>query len=314
MVEEKKSQNQVVRLDQTIAEAKNLKDLFTSPDIVQYAIAGYKATTGRDDGAERYNQERIAYLEIIHQKPELRTAPNFCHFKVMNKVMHSGLSLRDNKLYLQAVKKGDEVVDIKVDSSPAGKRELMERMPNVKKFPEAQLVMKGDVFVVDKLNNKILRHEGTDKSETKITLENILYSYQRIIYKDGTSDDVIVPQDDLFKAKSKSKIKGDAGVWGDFPGEAAKKTATNRAYNRFHKFTDRTFKLDAEDGTTDTSHEDVSGELSEPETDKTVFTSPSGAQADSDGVEIQKQVEEVETEEVTKNPKKNRAQKDLNLL
>src|ERR1700749_4838543 len=119
MAEEQKTQNQIAAFDQKLAMAKSVKDLFEIPDVKMRAIKGYEATTGSKDGENRFQQERYAYLEIIHQKPELRGAPMWCHFKVITKVMHSGLSLRDNKLYVQAVKKGDQIVDIKVDSSPA---------------------------------------------------------------------------------------------------------------------------------------------------------------------------------------------------
>jgi recombinational DNA repair protein RecT len=316
MAEQEKpvNQNQVARLDQQIAQAKSVKDLFEMVDVKSRAIKGYEATTGRKDGENRFQQERFAYLELIHQKPELRQAPMWTHFKVINKVMHSGLSLRDNKLYVQAVKKGDEVVDIKVDPSPAGRREMLEMMPNVKSAPEAQIVLKGDLFLHDKLNNRIIKHEMTEKSETSIKLDNILYSYQRIIWKDNSVTDIVVPHDDLVQAKKKSKIKStDAGLWVEFPGEASKKTATNRAFNRYHKYPDNAIILDEVEETKDIPH---SEEPDYPEVDSTVVTTASGENVDTNTGEVQQKsiAEEVHAEEVTKNPKKKKEQQDLNLL
>lgn len=264
MAEENK--NQIVAFDQKMALAKSVKDLFEIPDVKVRSIKAYEATTGKKDGEQKFQQERYAYLEIIHQKPELRGAPMWTHFKVINKVMHNGWSLRDNRIYLQVVKRGDEIADIKVDPSPAVRREMLELMANVKQAPEAQVVLKGDVFLYDKLNQKILKHEMTEKSSTDMKLENITYSYQRIIWKDGSATDVVVPHDDLVQAKKKSKIKStDSGLWVEFPGEACKKTATNRAFRLYHKYPDNTVMLD-DDDTVEADHEDVTHDT----TDNTV--------------------------------------------
>jgi hypothetical protein len=309
MADEEKPKNQVARLDQQIASAKSVKDLFEMPDIKTRAIKGYEATTGRKDGENRFQQERFAYLEIIHTKPELRGAPMWAHFKVINKVMHSGLSLRDNKLYVQAVKRGDEIVDIKVDPSPAGRREMLEMMPNVKSAPEAQIVLKGDLFLHDKLNNRIIKHEMTEKSETSIKLDNILYSYQRIIWSDNSVTDIVVPHDDLVQAKKKSKIKStDAGLWVEFPGEASKKTATNRAFNRYHKYPDNAVILDEEEDTKDTTHT-VVDDYAEPESQDTNTQSQREDVDHETGEELKVTV--AETMEPKDKKKKDKPQLDL---
>jgi hypothetical protein len=311
MADEQKpqNQNQVMKLDQVIAKAQSVKELFTAPEIIKYAVSGYKSTTGRDDGEHRFQQERMAYLEIVHQKPELRQAPMFAHMKVLNKVMHSGLSLRDNKLYLQAIKKDNEVVDIKVDPSPAGRRQMMEQMPNIKSMPEAQIVLKGDVFLHDKLNNVIIKHEITEKTVTDITIDNILYSYQRIIWSDNSKTDVVVPHDDLVQAKKKSKIKStDAGLWVEFPGEASKKTATNRAFNRYHKYPDNAVILDEEEDTKDTTHTIVDDYI-EPESQDTNTQSQREDVDHETGEELKVTV--AETVEPKEKKKKDKPQLDL---
>jgi hypothetical protein len=259
MAEETQNQNQVATFDKQLAMAKSVKDLFELPDVKTRAIKGYMATTGNKDGEHRFQQERGAYLEICQQKPDLKSAPMWLHFKVINKVMNNGWSLRDNRLYLQVVKSGDKVVDIKLDPSPAVRREMMERMDTIKEVPEAQVVVKGDIFIEDKLNHKILKHEATEKSLQPDKLENILYAYQRIIYKDNSVKDVVVPHYDLVIAKSKSKIKGDdAGVW-QWVAEACKKVATNRAYRLYHKYTGKAVILDEDedDNTVESDHEEI---------------------------------------------------------
>jgi hypothetical protein len=311
MAEENKK-NQIVKLDQVIAKAQSVKELFNAPEIIQYAVSGYKATTGRNDGEQRFQQERFAYLEIIHQKPELRQAPMFAHMKVLNKVMHSGLSLRDNKLYLQAIKKGDEVVDIKVDPSPAGRREMLEQMPSIKSAPEAQIVLKGDLFLHDKLNNRIVKHEMTEKSETSIKLENILYSYQRIIWSDNSVTDIVVPHDDLVQAKKKSKIKStEAGLWAEFPGEACKKTATNRAFNRYHKYPDKAYTLDDDKEET----EDVRHTVIEPDEPASQDTyTQSQEVVDKETGEVTTIAETVEPKDLKKEKKDKKEKPQLDLL
>lgn len=303
---EQTNQNQIATFDKKMALAKNVKELFEIPDVKERAIKGYEATTGRKDGENKFQQERYAYLEIIHQKPEFRSAPMWVHFKVINKVMHNGWSLRDNRIYLQPVKRGDEIVDIKVDPSPAVRREMMELMENVKKAPEAQIVLKGDVFKYDKLNQKILVHETTEKTVADIKLENILCSYQRIIWKDNSVTDVVVPHDDLVQAKKKSKIKSsDSGLWAEFPGEACKKTATNRAFRLYHKYPDNAVLLDLDDDETlDVTHQDVPS------------YEPEDSYTETDGGDVvDTDTGEVHDVQVDTEPKKeNKPRKQMNLL
>src|SRR5688500_9782691 len=172
--------NPLKQLEQQLAEAKTVKDIFNIEVIRERFIKNYAAVTGRKDGENRYDQERFAYLEIIADKPDLQKVDKFYHFAAIVKAGTTGLSFRDGKLYVIPTGNG-----VKVQSSPAGKREQLEMMPEVKRVPEPVLVMKGDKFVHDKLNNIIKEHYTTEKSETKITLDNIFASYQRILYKDG---------------------------------------------------------------------------------------------------------------------------------
>jgi hypothetical protein len=265
---ETENKNQIVAFDKQLATAKSAKEVLQLPDVINRTVQAYNKMSGRKDGESKFQLERDAYLEIVYQKPELKAAPAWCHFKVINKVMHNNWSLRDGQVYLQAVKKGDEVVDIKADPSPTLRRAMMEAMPTVKKVPQAQVVMKGDIFIFDKLNEKILKHETTEKSATDLKLENIMYAYQRVYWTDGSISDVVVPHDDLVKAKSKSKVKSaDAGVWNDFPGEASKKTATNRTFRLYHKYPDKSVVfVEDDDDTADAVHEDVTMQYSSEDT------------------------------------------------
>lgn len=313
MAEEKENNNQIVSFDKALAGAKSAKEVLALPEVIRRTIQAYNSMSGRKDGESKYQLERDALLEIVYQKPELRSAPSWCYYKVINKVMHNNWSLRDGRVYLQPVKKGDEIVDIKVDPSPALRRHMLEAMPNVKEAPEAQVVVRGDIFREDKLNHVVLQHEGTEKSvqpdklDPDITKSNVLASYQRIVFKDGSVKDVVVQHSDLIKARSKSKIKGDGGVW-EFPGEASKKTATNRAFNRYHKYPDNSIVFDDnEEDVTDTAHTDVT--YTEPVSQDTHTQSQENVDKDTGEITSSSKTEEAKI--VSTPEKKDKKQYDL---
>jgi recombinational DNA repair protein RecT len=255
MSEIQKSENKVSFKDLTeqLSKAPNIKSAMTIPFVQDQFIKIYSATTGKQDGSYRFQQELLALLEITEEKPDLKKLDKFFHFSALIQVARTGLSLRDNKLYL--IPKGG---GLKVQASPAGKREQLEKMKTVKQVPEPILVMKGDLFLVDKLNGTVIKHEETEKTVHTMSLENIVAAYTRIYFKDGTIKDVIVRHDDLKKAKSKSQSQSEGSFWNQWPGEACKKVSINRAFRLYHKYDDSVAVLfsgadveDREDGTED---------------------------------------------------------------
>lgn len=282
MSTEQKPGNQIATLDQKIAQAKNVKELFALPDVKDRFIKNYEAVTGRKDGENRLEQERFAYLQLLAEKPDLQQVDKFFHFAALVYAGTTGLSFRDNKLYVFPNGKGG----LKVQSSPAGKREMFEMMPDVAEAPEATLVMVGDIFIEDKLTKSVKVHESTKDSKEEPTLENIRAAYQRIIYKNGKVKDVIVYKADLLKAKSKTKAKSDEGFWQQWPGEACKKVATNRAFRLYHKYPDNVVVYgDQEDeDAKDVSHTDVTDnyEATQPAYSETA----SGEPVDTDTGEV----------------------------
>jgi hypothetical protein len=239
-------------------EGKTVVQLFSVPEVVERFVANYKAATNRDDGENRLVQERFAYMQILAEKPDLAKVPNYFHVSALIFAATTGLSFRDNKLYVQPNGKGG----LKVSSSPAGKREMFEMMPTVKYAPEAIIVMKGDNFVHDKLNGIVKVHETTKASEKKLVLENIEAAYQRIIFKDGSIKDVVVYHDDLVTAKKKSKMPN--GPWLELVGEMVKKTATNRAFRLYHKYPDNIVLFHPVEDAEDTDYKEVEDEMMPP--------------------------------------------------
>ncbi len=247
------NKNQLVTLQNKLAAAGNAKAVFELKEVEDRFIKNYEAVTGRKDGSNRLEQEKFAYLQRVADSADLKAVDPFYHYSALIYAASTGLSFRDNQIYLLPNGK-----TLKVQSSPAAKRYQLELMPEVESAPEAIIVMVGDHFVHDKLNSVVKEHYTTDKSSESIKLENIRAVYQRIRYKNKTVD-VVVYKDDLVKAKSKSRMKSDQGLWEQWPGEAAKKTATNRAFRLYHKYPDNTvvFAQVEADETSDVDHEDV---------------------------------------------------------
>jgi len=220
-------------VEHQLTSAPNLRAALTTDVVRDRAIKNYEATTGRKDGANKFEAEVFAYMEIINAKPELAKIDRMYHFGAIVKCMTTGLSFRDGKLYVQPSGNG-----IKVDPSPAGRREMLEMMPSIKEVPEPGLVTKGDLFVYDELNKKIVKHIKQEESLPADKLDNIVAAYCRIYYKDGSIKDVVVYHHDLVKAKSKSKAKSDQSAWNEWPGEMCKKVPINRGFRLYHKYSD----------------------------------------------------------------------------
>lgn len=257
--------SQLKKIEEQLERAPSIKAMLQIDFVQERFIANYQATTGKTDGPARFQSEAFAYMEIISEKPDLAALPKFQHFAAIIKAGTTGLSFRDNKLYVMPGKNKT----IKVQSSPAGKREMMENMRTVKRFPEAQIVLKGDLFIEDKLNGVVIKHETTKETAKEATLDNIVCAYQRIYWADGTVNDIVVPKADLLKAKAKSPAQSEASFWAQWPGEACKKVATNRAYSRHHKYPDNliTYGVDSdkeEEATVDAPHEVVQTPEPEP--------------------------------------------------
>jgi recombinational DNA repair protein RecT len=243
-----KNMSGLKKIEEALEKAPSIKSMFQLDVVQERFIANYEATTRKKDGPARFQSEVFAYLEIMSDKPDLMKANRFSHFAAIIKAGTTGLSFRDNKLYVMPGPNNT----VKIQSSPAGKREMMENMQEIKQFPEAQLVMKGDHFVVDKLNGTILEHKSTKDSSTNTgSLDDIVASYQRVYWKDGTIKDVILYKADLLKAKAKSKAQSEAGFWAQWPGEACKKVATNRAFRLYHKYPDNLVTFGKDDDKAD---------------------------------------------------------------
>lgn len=255
--------SQLQKFEQAIGQAKSIKDLFQIQEVRDRFVKNYQAVSGRKDGENRLEQERFAYMQIVADKPDLQKVDNFFHVAALIYAGTTGLSFRDNKLYVYPNGKG-----LKVQASPAGKREMFQMMPEIKEAPEAVVVYKGDHFVIDKMNHRVIEHTSTPKSEEKNVIDNVRAVYQRLIYKDKSIKDVIVYQDELIKAKNKSKAKSEGTPWIEWPVEMCKKVALNRAFRLYHHYPDNVVLYGPavdDDNTEDTSYTDATEIPDEPQ-------------------------------------------------
>jgi len=279
-------------IENALTTAPSIKSALTLPFVKDRFVKNFEAVTGRKDGGSKFEAELFAYMELLEEKPDLKKVDRFFHFSALVKAGTTGLSFKDNKLY--AIPKGG---GIQVKPSPAGKREMMEMMKEIKQIPEPQIVMNGDKFVYDKLNGVIKEHFSTEKSASKIHLDNIFASYTRVMWVDGTINDVVVYHDDLVRAKAKSPAQSEASFWAQYPGEAAKKVSINRAFRLYHKYPDNVLTFD--DG--DADNDDAITDFSEAN----VVTTAEGEPVNTDTGEV------TPTEEVTitEKPKKDKKAK-----
>jgi len=239
----------LAKIDEQLAKPATLKGMMQLDVVQERGIANYLSAAGLADTKEtravaqrKFENIVFSYLEFMEEKPDLKKADRFQHLKSIVKIMRYGVPFEH--LYIMPGSNGT----IKVDTDPASKRALLEKMPTIKRVPEPHVVCKGDVFVFDELNDLIIRHEKTEKSPEpdKITLDVIMYSYQRIYFADGHIEDVVINKTKLLKAKAKSPGKTEAAFWGQFPEDACKKVATNRAYRIHHKWPDDVVLLPGE--------------------------------------------------------------------
>jgi recombinational DNA repair protein RecT len=271
-----------------LEKASSIREALSLDFVKDRFIKNYEAITGRKDGENRYASEVFHYTAMCEEKPDLKKGSKFSHFAAIVKAGTTGLSFsKEGQLY--PILYGNIV---KVQIGAHGKRELLRRMPNIKMIHEAQLVLKGDEFEHDKLNNVIVKHVSkadTSKNLDKMSLDNIYAAYCRIVWTDNTFTDVVMYHEEILKAKSKSKNKADNSVWNEWPGQMSRKSTYNRAYTLYYsapsvEVTDfKQFDVD-DDDTQDTTHEEVdttTGEITnEPETPTAQVVTPSNAAVD----------------------------------
>lgn len=251
----KTSQNPIKKLESDIALAKNVKELLKINVISNRYIANYQAGTGRKDGAEKFEREAFAFMEIANSKPEIMNCDKMSIFAGFIKAGLTGLSFSSNRLSVYA--RGGKLV---VEPDAHGKREMMERMPTIRKIDEAVVVFKGDVFKVDRHAKRVTKHEQ-EFPTPKATKENVIAAYCTIHFTDDSFEDVVMSIDQIEIARAKSQ-QPNGMMWGGSYEEACKKTTYNRAHKIHYKVPETAvlFKQYEPEETTDSSYQEVADE------------------------------------------------------
>ena len=108
----------LAKFEDKLAQAPSLKAMFQLEEVEARFLNNYQLTTGKGDGKIRFQNCVFAYLEVIAEKPDLAKLERFQHLKAIVTAGRTGLSFE--KLYVMPGANGT----IKIQSSPAGKREM----------------------------------------------------------------------------------------------------------------------------------------------------------------------------------------------
>lgn len=220
--------NPLKKLEQQLAAATNVKDMLKIDVISQRYIANYEAGTGRTDGKETFEREAFAFMEIANADPEIMKCDRMSIFAGFIKSGFTGLPFSSGKLSIYP--RGGKLV---VEPDAHGKKEMMQRMKEIKKIDEAVVVFADDIFVIDAIKKLVVKHEQSfPVPEAK--KETVKAAYCCIHFTDGHREDVIMSIHEIEKARLRSR-QPNGIMWKDHYGEACKKTTYNRGYKVHYK-------------------------------------------------------------------------------
>lgn len=307
--------NPLKALEQAVANAREIKDIVKIDSVKNRHIANYEAITGRTDGMQNYEKEAFALIQLANNKPEIMECDPFSIMAGFIRASSYGLSIDSGKLsiYKQGVKiknkDGSEnwkqVLVVKPDAH--GKKELLQRMPSVKRMDEGVVVFKNDTFKVDPRKKVVTVHEQAFPVPAA-SKDTVIAAYVTIHFTDGHTEDVWVSIDEIEKARAKSKLP-DGMMWKDHYGEACKKTVYNRAY-KVHYIQPDSVVLYKQYETKESESEYEEAEIHEPSNEN--IAEPSQANAETveefrpDVNEQTGEVYEPEPAEDTKKKKRSR--------
>lgn len=253
--------SQLKQMNSQLEKAKSVKEVFTLDFVSDRTIKNYTAATGRKDGANWFQKEVMAMMEIFAEKPALAKADKMSIWGCLMKAAREGLSIADKDIDL--IPYGNI---LKAEPNYKGLRKQMRRMPEMAFVNEAQVVFNDDEFIHDKLLNKIVKHESKGVPKT-VTLDNIKAAYVRLEFTDKHVADVVMYHSALVNAYNKSPNKSANGPWATSTEEMCKKCVIKRA-NKVHfnsienEIPDDEFKkFEISDDAVETTHEEVKEEV-----------------------------------------------------
>ncbi len=238
MAEQIVKKNPLKVFEEQIALAKGVKDILKTTLVKDRYVANFQGISGRADGAQVFEQESFAFIDLANNKPEIMACDAFSIVAGFLKASTYPLSFSGNDLavYPRNIKQKDGSFKsvLIVEPMAHGKRRLIENMKGVKEVPEAIIVFHNDAFEADVLNEKVILHKQT-WPRPEATEATVVGVYVRIKHDDGTFRDIIMDQHEIKKARLKSKMANGGELWTTHYGEAVKKTVYNRAFKVVYK-------------------------------------------------------------------------------
>lgn len=248
-------------LENKISAAKNMKDLLAIDVIRSRYVKNYMASTKLKDGEERYERDMQAFMEKANANPDLLQCDPFSIFAAFIKM--GSYAVTADKIYLQSQgvkqKDGSYKKMMKVDLTPFGKTELLERMPAIKHINSPMLVFKGDDFKYDPIKQLVVKHDQQWPTPNP-SESTVIGVYCRIEYKDGRIVDVTRSLEELKKHRAASRMTDGGELWKTHYGEAAKKSVINHIFKTKYKQPDTAvlFSQYEPKDTEDIGHEEIS--------------------------------------------------------
>lgn len=217
------------KMDNALVSAKTIKDALQLNFAKEMVVRNYQAFSGKKDGDAYFASLVFSMLSVINEKPELKDCDRFSVIGAMVQIAQWDLSIDDG--HIDLIKYGNI---LKAGRNYKGKREQLRKMPTIKSVDEGVLVLKGEKFVWDKANNKVLEHISGEDIPVK-SIDDIRYAYVKVTFNDNTYVNIVVTNEELKKAKSKSKNKSENSVWEQWPGQMCKKVPVHRAWTIYYR-------------------------------------------------------------------------------
>lgn len=258
-------------MNQALDKARNIKELAALDFVKDRTIKNYEQIWGRKDGENWYQAEIAHMLVLFAEKPKLAQCDKLSIWGCLQKAAREGLSIHQG--HMDLIPYGNV---LKAETNYKGMRHQLRSMPKIKFIGEASLVYKGDKFRYDEKKKEVLQHER-EGAPANMALEYIVAAYVTVEFADGKNVDVLMWNQEIVAAKSKSKNQGDASVWSQFPWEMAKKTVIKRAnkiyFERPQVQVTGLLEVEAEK-TQDVDHEEVDTDTGEVMTAEVVQDEP----------------------------------------
>jgi recombinational DNA repair protein RecT len=199
-------QNKLQVTKQMIETAPSPKELISIPAVRDNWISTYEKTSGKNDGAMRFEGEMIMFLQTIAESYALGQCDKFSIYGAWIELAISGLSLRDGLSYIVPYgKKASFMVGWK------GRLEQMLEMPQIVHVPEPQVVYDCDIFEYE-LGEKTKIHKHIREGKAERTKDSkITHVYLTIKMSHGSETYIMERLDvlnirDRFSAGYKSYV------------------------------------------------------------------------------------------------------------